>query len=349
MKSLRMILLLLLIPAPASIALSPSDCFKKNSLKEGRITCGEVEYWISKPARCKGSCGLIVDLHGRWMSPKSMRATTRLDRLGTQNGFWVVHPLGPQKAWTVFHQVQRTGLETAATTGTRGSANKMKMKKKKKVPKPPEVVDTAATFERYRRVAADLLALRQKEKITGPTMVTGYSQGALMTWYLGCRYRQELSIRSIAPLSYSVNDRFCSAADLAKGLNIFYAEGKCDLGDEHGGGRSTALTLSGAGSLRMPLHFSAKHKASACDGRRFAFTRQLRKDGSTLLFLDHEFLVTNQRYRPFLGSHCMPQQATDKYPNIGCENSPLDWGSMVMAFFLNPTGPVPGETPSRSH
>ena len=273
---------------------------------------GGIDYYVTGPAKtCTRSAGLIVNLHGRTMTAREMWDITDLAQKGSDACYHVVHgehrnPAG-ELEWTVTNAPEGIGELLV---------NDMKLV--------------------YNQAVYDIASLRRVLAQDGKlpdTYVTGFSQGGLMTWFLGCNSSEVLNIKAIAPLGYSmVREDFCDG--LPDDVHVLYGHGRCDNGNLHGDtrgeGRCDALDRAGGQSFFKPVCSSVVwcRRSGRCDHEFRA-----RPGKKALVFLNHSF--SSER----LTNHCIPAPGNPSgfaCAQEGCPGTPVDWGTEVIRFFQDP-------------
>jgi polyhydroxybutyrate depolymerase len=159
---------------------------------------------------------LVIAFHGRYSSPEKMAHLTGLDRLADQSGFIVVYPAGVDRSWAagVDSPADKAGVD--------------------------DVAFTSALLDRL-----------QAQYSINPAHVvlTGFSNGAHLVQWLGCRLAGRVS--AIVPVSGTLAPSAVASCHPARPLSVVEFHGTSDPIDPFDGGR---IHLPGGGPvLPVPM------------------------------------------------------------------------------------------------
>lgn len=272
-----------------------------------RIVCDGIHWEFSRrPDGCGEGCRFIVDIHGKAMNASDQKELTRFEVYDPNSRYIVLRPRAPDPGWFRFR----------AWTVTRGM-----------IPaRDPAQIDAAATINRYSGVAAFLREVVEKWGGKKPVIhVSGFSQGALLSWWLACHHPG--LITSIAPVAYSLVEKLCPNGPSPR-VAVFYTHGVCDRMDLYGSGPLRTWALLTGGPPRPDPGQALEDEA--CQGRH-SWHEAVSKDGVPLEMVSHGFLTSKRHFYLNTAGHCLPSPG--KAAPTRCHSQGFDWSREALAFF----------------
>jgi hypothetical protein len=154
---------------------------------------------------------------------------------------------------------------------------------------------------------------------------TGYSQGAQISWALGCEHADILA--SIAPAEEinRVSDCWQQGKLPSRELSILYAYGKQDT---IGGGYDAATSL--ASGIASAWNMSGPETIAGAEGSNYWRQRWTTAKGTAFEFISHNY--TSIGVGGILAGHCLPMSSGTTFVNC-LTPVDYDWGQEVVRFF----------------
>jgi pimeloyl-ACP methyl ester carboxylesterase len=154
---------------------------------------------------------------------------------------------------------------------------------------------------------------------------TGYSQGAQISWALGCEHAEVLA--SIAPAEEinRVSDCWQQGKLPSRELSILYAYGKQDT---IGGGYDAATSL--ANDIASAWKMSGPETIAGSEGSNYWRQRWTTAKGTAFEFISHNY--TSIGVGGILAGHCLPMSSGTTFVNC-LTPVDYDWGQEVVRFF----------------
>ena len=288
-----------------------------NTINKGEqiFACKGLTFDVSIPQQClTSSCGLVLDIHGWKMNGKMQDNNTRFRELGRKYGYIVIQP-------------------NARPEPPRSSWNKWKYSY-------GTFEDNAALILNFAKEAITDWNIDQKK-----VHVTGFSEGAVMTWKFICDYGG--LIASAAPMSHCATDQpfycFKNGNISAYELPVLYMHGKKDK----------TVCFSCTEQLIPDLLFSWKmEKEEVTQEVGYSRTHYKNSNGTVFEFIEHDYVALKQLdsldsesiiKKVFLGGHCFPgssdvhRREKGQIAGFACSEpagSDFNWGETVMEFFI---------------
>ena len=278
----------------------PDDCITDVGAGDHTFECGGRHFLVVVPEPCtRRACGLVFDVHGGTMSGAQMRDNTHLDDLAPAKGFIVVHP--------------------SATPENTGGTWDL-------VADPPVIGDFLVRM-------IDAFHVDERH-----VHVTGFSQGAAVTFWLLCHMNELLS--TAAPIS----------GESAKSITLADGAPCIESIDESWQPRVPILFMSGTADTALVIEDARARVDGLVDrlaltggdeieaGEGYRRKRWRGDDGMVLDYIEHDY-----GGQPLLDGHCIPGGSDiGGAPNNAGVNATtcttgeitLDWGQVALDWFL---------------
>ena len=291
------------VPWPATLSISkpqPDDCIKRIKPGSFDLKCDGLSFVLHVPDIClKKSCGLITDVHGWQMTGDLQDYYTNISKFGGDAGYIVINPTAKRGVYGRSWDYQGTN--------------------------DPQIF---SVIERVKKVFKVM-----EERVH----ITGFSQGAGMTWRLICKYPNYFA--SAAPIGFGAGDplnfngpvRIKNFTNCFKEqIDILYAHGKKDEIVHYSGAISTVQQIGKLWNMDKVKVLSKDENY-----QRVSFTNSR---GTVFEFISHNWesgfpIALNSRVTTGsqLKGHCFP--GASNY--IGCgRDTSFHWGQEVVNFFL---------------
>ena len=292
------------VPWPATLSITkpePDGCIKNIKAGSFDLKCDGLLFVLHVPPIClKKACGLIVDVHGWQMTGDLQNYYTNISKYGGDAGYIVINPTAERTSYG----------RSWSYLGDNDS-------------------EVLSIIERVKKVFHVM-----EERVH----ITGFSQGASMTWRFVCKYPE--FIASAAPIAFGagVPINFEGPVRIKKFQNCFnkqidilYAHGKKD-GIVHYSGALTTVKQIGELWNMNKVEILSKDE----NHQRVRFTNP---EGTTFEFISYDWetafpVSLNSRVASGsqLKGHCFPGASNF----IGCgKDTSFHWGEEVVEFFLN--------------
>ena len=292
------------VPWPATLSISipePDECIKKIKAGSFDLKCYGLLFVLHVPSIClKKSCGLIVDVHGWQMTGDLQDYYTNISKYGGDAGYIVINPTAKKTSFG----------RSWSYLGENDS-------------------EILSIIERVKKVFNVM-----EERVH----ITGFSQGASMTWRFVCKYPE--FIASVAPIGFGAGDpinfegpvrikKFRNCFE--KQIDILYAHGKKDGIVHYSGALATVKQIGELWNMNKVEVLSKDE-----NHQRVSFTNP---EGTTFEFISYDWetaFPVSLNARVISGSqlkgHCFPGASNF----IGCgKDTSFHWGQEVVKFFLN--------------
>ena len=285
----------------------PTGCVTDVGAGHHTFSCDSITYEVEIPTACaSGGCGVVVDVHGATMTAAAEDKSTGLRATAGALGYVVVQPTAP--------------LVFAYRSWTPGTDD----------PKVWAFLQQVVTA----------LAINPKK-----LHFTGFSQGGAMTWRMLCAHADVLA--SVAPVAaadgqtlsaltppFILDCPFTGAATPSQQVPILQMHGTADGLVPFSKAQQQRDAVIAAWSLGTPTTVTTDPK--------FVHTRSVSATGTTVEFLQHDYVAPGSLLLVNLGGHCLPG-GQDLPPN-GTPNANLyfscvqpngfTWGQQLMQFFV---------------
>jgi len=292
------------VPWPATLSISmpePDECIKKIKAGSFDLKCDGLLFVLHVPSIClKKACGLIVDVHGWQMTGDLQDYYTNISKYGGDAGYIVINPTAKKTSFG----------RSWSYLGENDS-------------------EILSIIERVKKVFNVM-----EERVH----ITGFSQGASMTWRFVCKYPE--FIASVAPIGFGAGDpinfegpvrikKFRNCFE--KQIDILYAHGKKDGIVHYSGALATVKQIGELWNMNKVEVLSKDE-----NHQRVSFTNP---EGTTFEFISYDWetaFPVSLNARVISGSqlkgHCFPGASNF----IGCgKDTSFHWGQEVVKFFLN--------------
>ena len=291
------------VPWPATLSIpkpEPDDCINKIKAGSFDLKCDGLLFVLHIPPIClTKACGLIVDVHGWQMTGDLQDYYTNISDYGGDAGYIVINP-----------------------TANRSSFGR--------------------SWSYFGENDSQVLSVMERVKEVFHVMeervhITGFSQGAGMTWRFVCKYPH--IIASAAPIGFGAGNPINLEAPVKiqkfqncfnQQIDILYAHGKKDGVVHYSGALATVKQIG-------ELWKMTKVKVISRDEnhQRVSFTNS---EGTTFEFISYDWetafpVSLNSRVASGsqLKGHCFPGASNF----IGCgKDNAFHWGEEVVKFFL---------------
>ena len=290
-------------PWPATLSIpkpEPDTCIKKIKAGSFDLKCDGLLFVLHVPSIClKKACGLIVDVHGWQMSGDLQDYYTNISKLGGDAGYIVVNPTANRTLYG----------RSWSYLGDNDS-------------------QIFSIMERVKKVFHVM-----EERVH----ITGFSQGAGMTWRFVCKYPHYIA--SAAPIGFGAGDpiNFEEPVRIRKFQNCFnqqidilYAHGKNDGIVDYSGALITVKQIGKEWNMNK-----AKVISKDDNHQRVSFSNP---EGTIFEFISYDWetaFPVSLNARVASGSqlkgHCFP--GASNFLGCGKDNA-FHWGEEVVKFFL---------------
>ena len=306
LNSINLILAEEAVPLAATIPISDiqsDDCIRSPKQGSFDLKCDGLLFSLHVPKIClEKACGLILDVHGYRMTGDLQDYYTNISNFGEEFGYIVINPTAKRTLY---------GRSWSYT----GEDDELVLSVLKRVRKVFKVME---------------------ERVH----ITGFSQGASMTWRFVCKYPE--IIGSAAPLAFGagspinyespirikVYDRCFNDTQ----VDILYGHGKNDALIDYSGALQTVKKIVESWNMDNVRVISKDP-----DYRRVNFSNTR---GTTFQFISYDwetaFPVSLSEWvssgSDELAGHCFPGEGN--YLGCGKDNS-FHWGKEVVNFFID--------------
>jgi poly(3-hydroxybutyrate) depolymerase len=280
----------------------PTGCISDVSAGKRTISCAGLDVDIDVPSAClRSPCGLILDVHGAFLSGALEDSHTRMRALGEAHGYIVVQPTAPVRTVDF-----RTGpLWNAAT-------------------------DDAAVVEIMTTVASAWHTDPRR------THFMGFSQGGFMTWRFVCNHAD--LIASAAPAAAG-NPGACGteeACDFAPGntpsqpVDILFVMGRHDY---------PLVFCMEPQHEALVEGMSLTQSAVVASDPEYEWIRYTGPSGMTYERIAHDYETDPTSWLAQNRGHCVPGSTAatgDAWDALACKGPcGFSYGEAAMQFFID--------------